>query len=297
MHSLKRGFLNFGLSLALASSLAYGGTVMAAGGDDHQHGYGYVFDDDDFRGFYFIGGKQLGVLIENDESQGLKVSKVLKGSAAEKAGIKAGDVITAIGGQTVGTLSDVRRRLKEVEFGKPFDVSVQRDGASLQLSATLEKFRWNTEEHARMMEKAHAARKKALEAGMFTSRGRLGVSTQELTEQLRDYFGVANGVLVTSVNENTPASSAGLKAGDIITSVNGAKISDTGDIRNELRKIESGDCNLTVVRKGKTLQLKATLEPRKSHFELMPEMVLPLELEIKMPEIKIQLPRDWKAII
>ncbi len=300
MHSLKRGFLNFGLSLALASSLAYGGTVMATGEDDHKHGYGYVFDDDGsqgfFQGFYFIGGKHLGVLIEDDEPQRLKVSKVLKGSAAERAGIKAGDVITAIGGQPVNTISDVRKRLKELEFDKPFDVSVQRDGTSFQLSATLKKFCWNAEEHAKLMEKAHAARKRALEAStsLFTSLpGRLGISTQELTEQLRDYFGVTTGVLVASVSENTPASSAGLKAGDIITAINGAKISDTGDIRNELRKIESGDCNLTVVRKGKTLQLKATLEPRKS-YELheMPEMVLPLE-----PSIKIQFPRGWKAII
>lgn len=303
MYSLKRGLTNFGLSLALASSLAYSGTVLAAGsGDQDSHHYSYLFDcdeDGDVYGFYFVGGKHLGVLIEEDGG-GLKVSKVLKGSAAEKAGIKVGDVLTAIGGQPVGSFSEVRKRLKEVEFGKPFDVSVQRDGASLQLSATLEKRGFSSEEHARVMEKAHAARKKALEAykySPFSSRGRLGISTQDLTEQLRDYFGVekATGVLVTSVSEDTPASRAGLKAGDIIIAINGAKVSDTGDIRNELRKIESGDCNLTVVRNGKTKQFKATLEAREFELHRMP-MLMELP-EIVVPEIDIQMPKSFKTII
>ena len=48
-------------------------------------------------------------------------------------------------------------------------------------------------------------------------RGRLGVGIQELTPQLAEYFGTKDGVLVTSVEPETPAAKAGLKAGDVIT--------------------------------------------------------------------------------
>ncbi len=50
---------------------------------------------------------------------------------------------------------------------------------------------------------------------------RLGVGIEELTPQLAEYFGTKDGVLVTSVEPDTPAAKAGLKAGDVITSVNG----------------------------------------------------------------------------
>src|SRR5438128_1195181 len=53
------------------------------------------------------------------------------------------------------------------------------------------------------------------------SRGRLGATIQELTPELADYFGVKSGVLVASVQKDSAAEKAGLKAGDVITAVDG----------------------------------------------------------------------------
>ena len=68
-------------------------------------------------------------------------------------------------------------------------------------------------------------------------------------------------MLVASVLENTPAAKAGLRAGDCIVEVNGIPITDSGDLRNELRKIGSGEVRVVVVRDRQRIELRALLEP------------------------------------
>ena len=67
------------------------------------------------------------------------------------------------------------------------------------------------------------------------SRTRLGVSVQSLSPQLADYFGVKDGgALVASVTPGSAAEKAGLKAGDVITSVNGDRVRDADDLTHEI---------------------------------------------------------------
>ena len=95
---------------------------------------------------------------------------------------------------------------------------------------------------------------------MTSPRGRLGVQTSELTPQLAEYFGVKDGgVLVSSVTADSPAAKAGLKAGDIITSLNGGRVRDTDDLVDELRDKE-GDVTVGILRDKKESTVKATLE-------------------------------------
>jgi serine protease Do len=90
---------------------------------------------------------------------------------------------------------------------------------------------------------------------------RIGVSTQSLSKQLADYFGVKDGgVLITSVSDNSPASKAGLKAGDVITAIDGEKVTSPGDITRVLGKKETGDVSLTVVRDKNTRTVTVTPE-------------------------------------
>src|SRR5262249_51380248 len=65
-----------------------------------------------------------------------------------------------------------------------------------------------------------------------------GVRVEQMTDQLRDFFGVygSNGVLVTSVEPGSAAEKAGLKAGDVITSIDGKNIQSPGDFGRELRR-------------------------------------------------------------
>lgn len=95
----------------------------------------------------------------------------------------------------------------------------------------------------------------------FTSpRGRLGVQVGELTPQLAEYFGVKDGgVLVSSVTTDSPAARAGIKAGDVITTVNGDRVRDSDDLIDELRDIDAGYVTLGIVRDKKASDIRATI--------------------------------------
>ncbi len=97
----------------------------------------------------------------------------------------------------------------------------------------------------------------------FGAGRRIGVSTTALTEQLANYFSIGGGggLLVTSVNDNTPAAKAGLKAGDIITAVNGKSVGEMGELSRALNDQGEGAVTLTVVRDKK--ERAVTLMPEK----------------------------------
>ena len=90
--------------------------------------------------------------------------------------------------------------------------------------------------------------------------GRLGVTVQELGDQLRDHFGATSGVLVSSVSPESAASRAGIKAGDVITTVAGKKVETTDDLVRAVRAAEDGaDVEIGIVRDKKAQTLKVKL--------------------------------------
>ena len=93
--------------------------------------------------------------------------------------------------------------------------------------------------------------------------GRLGITVEDLSDGLGDYFGVKHGALVRSVTEGSPAAKAGLKAGDVITAVNGSTVEEPSDVSRALDHLE-GDAEFTldVVRDKKPQTLKGKLERR-----------------------------------
>lgn len=91
----------------------------------------------------------------------------------------------------------------------------------------------------------------------------LGVDLQELTEELRGYFNLAEkgrGMLINDVIDGSPAVKAGLKRGDIILSLEGIPILSLSDYRDALGEYTAGDpLNLKIFRKGK--ELTVSVEP------------------------------------
>jgi S1-C subfamily serine protease len=148
--------------------------------------------------------------------------------------------------------------------GREVTLSAMRDGRKVDLRIKPEAGRsWFDprfgESFENLMEGVRERVDRVYDSGGARSRGRLGASVQELTGDLPDYFGVKSGVLVTSVHPETPAAKAGLKAGDVITAVNGKTIASRRDLVDAIPESGTADLDLTVMRQKKELTLRASL--------------------------------------
>jgi len=109
------------------------------------------------------------------------------------------------------------------------------------------------------MSEALAKRLEGSLGAVLANRGRLGVTVQELTPELAAFFGVKDGVLVSTVRADSPASKAGIKAGDVITMVNEKPVADASALVDQLRD-KDGDVTIGLSRDKKAMSVKATLE-------------------------------------
>ena len=229
----------------------------------------HIADVEDVGNFSFIfeGGNFLGVSTEQvtkenasryglpREPRGVGITRVVRDSPAERAGLKENDVITRFDGEAVTSVRKLNRLIGEASPGHTARLTIARSGAEQEISVTLGTRR---NEMPRMFEGAVRPQIQGeLGRGVeviprggdgsfsmsFGTGRRIGVSTTPLTKQLADYFGVAQGggVLVSSVTENSPAARAGIKAGDVITEADGERVSNSSDLTRALnRKKEIG---------------------------------------------------------
>lgn len=97
-------------------------------------------------------------------------------------------------------------------------------------------------------------------------RGRLGFNPQDLTPELAEAFGIeqSSGVVVARVEKGSPADKAGLRAGDVITAINGDPVNDRIDLRNVIGLIRvDTEIELDIVRNGKEKRLHAKIAEKK----------------------------------
>lgn len=93
---------------------------------------------------------------------------------------------------------------------------------------------------------AHGLMLRSMELG---ARALAGANITELNDDLAEYFQAESGVLVTEVEDGTPAARAGLRGGDVIVAINGSEVDDLGDIHQQAARAE-GPVVLTVMRRG-----------------------------------------------
>jgi membrane-associated protease RseP (regulator of RpoE activity) len=180
--------------------------------------------------------------------RGVVLGKIVPDSPAAKAGLKENDVVTEINGQRIEGAAQFRRMIHEIPAGRSIQLTVWRDGRTQNISATLGKSE----------ERRHAMKMVAPTPGTFSFRmpempeipsvewngnmlfgggqPRLGIDAEEISGQLGAFFGAPDGegILVRDVNSGSPAEKAGVKAGDVISSLNGERIRSVGELREKL---------------------------------------------------------------
>lgn len=118
---------------------------------------------------------------------------------------------------------------------------------------------------------------------------RLGVGLQDLTDQLEEYFGLKDrdGVLVSSVSEGSAAAKAGMKAGDIILSIDGTAVKDSGDVQRLVAKAEAGAVEVKVLRDRKEMTFKPVLEVKEEKVIVKEKRVKDCPLDQKHQQNKV----------
>jgi serine protease Do len=241
------------------------------------------------------------------EVRGVGVTLVRKDSPAEKAGLKKDDVILRFDGESVTSVRKLSRLVGESSADQTVRITISRGGAEQEVSATLAKHNMTNilgagirDEVLRGIEKDWPQINSGDGNFVFSLGGnrRIGISTQPLTKQLADYFGAKDGgLLITSVNDNSPAAKAGLKAGDVITAVDGEKVSSPGDVSRAINKKQDGDVSLAILRDRNTRTVTLTPEKNPEPAVVRPgtigarTIVIPSIQVPAIPEMNIQIPR------
>ena len=216
-------------------------------------------------------GSSIGVTVRDQSGDaGVLIEDVREGTPATRAGLQKGDVIVEFDGERTRSARQFTRLVRETAPGKPVKMTVLRDGSKRTLditpetrdSVTLQQFPRVTGDAFRFFDRDFnlSVDGRFLGEGLWLSPRRLGVSVTPLSDQLATYFGVKDGVLVSEVLENTPAASAGLKAGDVITSANGRSVQSATDLSREVRDTQPGSTmELRVTRDRKETTMKVTM--------------------------------------
>ena len=244
-----------------------------------------------------FGGSRIGVSIRDFEEADAKTTKgatagvivedVSTDSAAEKAGIRKGDVIVEFDGERVRSARQLTRLVHETPSGRTVQAAVLRDGQRTTVSVVPradDSFSFDRFEDLAELGQSFKYRVPAPPAppsrparpippappdppsvwnfdGLLNRSNRLGITVSSLSSQLAEYFGTKDGVLVTSVTDDSAAAKAGLKAGDVITSVNGSAVNDPSDVRRRIQDLADGDeFTIQVMRDRKPVTVKGKAE-------------------------------------
>jgi membrane-associated protease RseP (regulator of RpoE activity) len=242
-------------------------------------------EDDDVQVFMGGRGSWLGVGVAEvtpekvkelrlPAERGALLGKILPDSPAAKAGLKENDVVTEINGQRVEGSEQFRRMIREIPAGRTAQLTVWRDGRQQNIAVTLAKPEAG---HARaMVAPAPGAfafhmpdlpDMSALEglrnfSFSFPGHSRLGIDAEDLEGDLGNYFGAPDGegVLVRNVFEDSPAAKAGLKAGDVITSLDSERIRSASELREKLAaKKDAKSVKLGLLRNRSEMSLTVEL--------------------------------------
>jgi len=264
--------------------------TLVRGSDDPK-----VEDDENQQIFMGSGGGWLGVgvaevssdkmkALKLPEERGAVLGKIVPESPAAKAGLKENDVVLEINGQRIEGTEQFRRMIHEIPAGRTANLTVWRDGRSQNIKVTLGKqdtgnmkvFAGGPKSFAFKMPTMPAmpdlSGLEHLRTFSMISPGRplLGIDAENLEGDFGNYFGApgGEGVLVRGVFANSAAAKAGLKVGDVITSLNGERIHNASELREKLLTgHEAKTIKVGILRNKSELTLSVELPQQKEEEE------------------------------
>lgn len=211
-----------------------------------------------------------------DAKHGVLIVSIVEDSPAEKAGLEEDDIIVKVDGKNVRRVEDIKGVLARKKIGDTINVEFLRDNSARSVTVKLEKSRAKDPEMK-------------IWSMLDTPINQcLGIKVADMDENLASYFQVPKngGALVLSVEAKSPAEESGIKSGDVISKVNGAKIASVADLEDVLADMEQTDSvKIVLIRKGAEKNLVAELEP--DCWDQRTLQVFPDPLHKSLPRVKI----------
>ncbi len=205
-------------------------------------------------------GAFLGVSSENgdDEITGAKFRQVTKGSGAEKAGLKPGDVITKLNETTISDPEDLTGAIHKLKPEDKVNLTFKRDGKEEKVVATLGKMKEGAYAfgYGNAMPKMdnfnfdmpRSLRVSPRVYSFGENRPKLGIKAQDMED--------GKGVKVLDIDEESPADKAGIKEGDIITRFDGKEVNSAMELADLARAgKDKADLKVSVTHDGKSREV------------------------------------------
>ena len=172
-------------------------------------------------------------------TKGAVVNQVTKDAPADKAGLKLGDIITHLNGQPVDDTGQLRNRVAGTDPGTKAELTIVRDGKTRTLPVTVG-------------ELPETGQRLSAKSDDGAQPGRFGIAVEPLTDRAAHGLGVepGQGVLIESVENDSPAEEAGIHPGDLIVEVNRERITSVEEFNNAMRKTGSKVLLLIKVKDG-----------------------------------------------
>lgn len=208
------------------------------------------------------------------EERGVEVTMVDQDAPAGKAGIKEHDVILTMNGAQVDSAAQLRRMIHETPPGRVVQFGLSRDGQPLtvkvQLADRQKEFSFvgpNAKDFHVDVPEIHIPPIEipSIQMVMVTSSARSGLTVENITPQLGDFFGVknGNGVLVRAVEKGSHAEKAGFRAGDVIVKINDQPVHDTSDFTHAVRSRNGNNVSVSVMRDKREQNLNLSMPEKK----------------------------------
>ncbi|CAK8717059.1 hypothetical protein GCAAIG_06480 [Candidatus Electronema halotolerans] len=176
------------------------------------------------------------------KAEGILVSEVTPDAPAEKAGLKQGDVILSLNGSKLTDVNDLRNRVAMTAPGSTVTLDIIRNSQQQQVQVLIAEQPADFSRRAKM--------KMRLQHGSLLDK--LGLQLQDLTPELAAQFGYhsGQGVIVTEVEQGSPADNVGIEPGQLIEEVNRVRVHNLSELKDALSKGENSDQVLLRIRTG-----------------------------------------------
>lgn len=202
-----------------------------------------------------------------DSETGVQVMHLRDGSPAQKAGLRVGDVLLSYNGENILGGQQLGRLVAETPVGRHVKLKFWRDGNVQTCVVTTapapdvtSELQSNMRELGEQMGRLRFSMPMDVPTPLLVWRNRmLGIVVEPLDPQLADYFGVRDGVLVRLVEKGSPADAAGIRSGDVVTSVGGQQVSSPRDLSMCMRnQTTTAQISVSLTRNHKPMKLNVT---------------------------------------